>query len=140
MVNHHEPKMKGNSRRKRKSPSQLTRDKNRAEAYRSKKMMDSIVLPFSGHLLPIQKADPKNAAADFPVEVDVTPPNSNPPTYQDIPMKDSAGVEQSFYFDVNSTKKELFPTQSASTTPASAKCPGPAYRKKEEETWTKLFN
>ena len=130
-------------RRKRKSPSQLARDKARAQSYHARQAQKStIVLPFAGQILPISKTnalevdDTLGDRKATPTHDDPQDRNSLKPC--EVPMKMCSGPKH-LHLDVSSAKKELFPPKTPSVK-ADTQCQGPSYQQKESELWTKLFN
>ena len=104
-------------KRKRKSPSQLARDRKRAETFRAKKVLKTgIKLPFSGNLLPAHKAGITEAAVEKESGdlEEYTPSDTLPPPQLLLPMKKS--YNKQFIIDVGSTKKKLFPDEPPSAT------------------------
>ena len=149
-------------RKRKKSPSQLARDRKRAQLYHVKKASDNgIVLPFSGQLLPV--TDVALAGVDFVdvVEVnsadnDVSTPAENIPPQQlepFTPMKTGLKLKSN-PVDVISTRKVLFPDDLCSPsiknrdengirqddTQSQKNSGTPLYQKKEDLLWSKLFD
>ena len=148
--------------KRKKSPSQLARDKKRAQLYHAKKASDNgIVLPFSGQLLPV--TDVALAVVDYVdvVEVnsadnDVSTPAENIPPQQlepFTPMKTGLKVKPNLIDDL-SKRKVLFPDGSCSPsirncdengirqddTQSQKNSGTPLYQKKEDLLWSKLFD
>ena len=136
-------------KRKRKSPSQLARDRKRSETFRAKKVLKTgIKLPFSGHLVPAHKAGIIEAAVEKESGdlEEYTPSDTIPPPQLLLPMKKS--YNKQFVIDVESTKKELFPNEPPTATEdmdtrqlksSVMSCEAPLYHKKEAELWSKIF-
>ena len=127
-------------RKKKKSPSKVARDRKRAENYRTKKThADDIVLPISGQLM---KLNAVVAIDDDPIYYTVeaaesTPEDVCPPKrLQAPPIKSS--LTQQHSIDVGSARKTLFPTSSPSKQLDMDKGFA-AFKKKEDELWSKIF-
>ena len=136
--------------RKKKSPSQRRRDARRAEAFRERKIrIPDLVLPFSGEILPLQSSSieigKSTAVAQnaYSSALVYTLPATSQPNLEP-PIK---GQSQLSYKDVSLAKKQLFshgstppPHSSAdSEKDAQVVIDQPAYQRKEDEQWRKLF-
>ena len=142
-------------RMKRKSPSTLARDRSRAEAFGKKNFQESnISLPFSGQILPLNDDVVTLVTANGVVGGDesmvpkvLTPPEMLPAVKPVAPVKASSDANKPF-IDVFPAKKQLFSSGSSSTIGPNqdqpfdiSMCTGPtpAYMKKKQATWSKLF-
>ena len=145
------PPLKKN-RRKRKSPSQRLRDQKRAEDFRLRKVQgesqSSIRLPFPGQILPLKKdvtiEDPNNPCDSLIMEEDTTPLVPTHPMDHIVPMK-SSGSPAKLDIDVNSMRRESFPSTTPSTShdvkakSKEASVP-PNFKLKEDELFSRLFS
>ena len=145
--------------RRKKTPSQLNRDRKRVESFRAKKVAKTdVILPFSGKLLPVKEgATLAESLVDEHGDIsDVlgvsTPPeiNSTLPSIPAAPLKNSLSLKQ-LTPDVSTARKELFSTSSPSsiqdadasgTKGVQAKSFGMLfqYEKKEQRLMSKLFD
>ena len=162
--NYHNPPKK----RRKKGPARREKDRERASQHRASLQSEAaavsscaeeqtetlkpldIILPVTGKLLPLRvksrisatasaapSLPPPTRASAATVSV-VTPPTGVPPP---SPMKTKAVTTPKRYLDVNCVKKLLFSSSSShpqsSPTPLQSKL---AFKRKEDELWTRLFS
>ena len=152
-------------KKRRKSAARRERDRVRAQAFQagretgSETQQTSLILPFSGKMLPINNFPNTESAAapadDAPqvaaapavttqeaaslenVPTAATPLDAAPPPAV-LTRRILTHSTQKNYIDVNVTKKQLFTTP-AKAPPSSQQNAKKSYKMKEEDLWTKLF-
>ena len=152
-------------KKRRKSAARRERDRARAQAFQagreagSETEQPSLILPFSGKMLPIKKfpntestaapaddapqvaAAPvvttQEAASQEIVPTAATPSDAAPPPAV-LTRRILTHSTQKNYIDVNVAKKQLFTTP-VKAPPSSQKNEKKSYKMKEEDLWTKLF-
>ena len=112
-----------------------------------------IVLPVTGKLLLVRQKSKISAAASAASSLPppprasaaaasvATPPTGTPPPRTVLPMKTKVSTTAKRYLDVNCVKKHLF--SSSPSHPQSSSAPLPfklAYKRKEDELWSRLFS
>ena len=148
----HHPNRK---KKRRKGPARRESDRVRAEQHRARFQpegaaassfaeeqtgavalkLPAVILPITGKLLPVKPVTPPPSNATAPA---VTPPPRAPPSSgTTAPIKTAAAATPNS-LDLNSARKHLFSNAPSKQKPTLAPARD-AYKRKEDELWTRLF-
>ena len=159
--NHHLPPAEHypiQQKKRRKGPARRESDRARAAQHRARFQPESaaasscveemtgagalklpaVILPITGKLLPVKPvtSPPSNAA----VPAATPPPRAPPPLGTTAPTKTAAAAAIPKIVDLNCARKHLFSATPSNQIPSSGQFPArQAYKRKEDELWTRLF-
>ena len=140
-------------RKRRKGPARRESDRARAAQHRARFQPDttavsscgkeqagalklpSVLLPITGKLLPVKPVTPPPSNATAPAAT--PPPRAPPSSGTTAPIKTAAAATPNS-LDLNSARKHLFSNAPSKQKPTLAPARD-AYKRKEDELWTRLF-